>query len=211
MSPHPFSRDRRELRSKLGGGLIAALLREQRVAANVRDQEGLDFSGWLVLLAHPQKYGIGPGRKPEPSLWTLEKTVRVQPGRTGYESIAAARTKEATCRSSGSCSLSWWFWRFSASSAGDGGVAEGAGTALPEADQIIHDPQHDEPRDDLRIGDMWNSNSVISWLLLATGLPAEEIRPPDGGRAPGWRAGIEHFRKGSKRQGDPPPWPDRNN
>jgi hypothetical protein len=46
-------------------------------------------------------------------------------------------------------------------------------------------------RDELRIGDMWNSNSVVSWLLESSGLPAEHIRPPQGGRAPGWRAGIE--------------------
>lgn len=39
--------------------------------------------------------------------------------------------------------------------------------------------------------EMWNSNSVISWLLARSGLPVEEIRPPDGGRAPGWATGIE--------------------
>jgi hypothetical protein len=37
---------------------------------------------------------------------------------------------------------------------------------------------------------MWNSNSVISWLLARSGLPAEAIRPPAGGRAPGWQAGL---------------------
>ena len=45
-------------------------------------------------------------------------------------------------------------------------------------------------RDQLRTGEMWNSNAVISWLLAKNGLPIEEIRPPDGGRAPGWDAGI---------------------
>jgi hypothetical protein len=45
-------------------------------------------------------------------------------------------------------------------------------------------------RDQLRTGEMWNSNSVISWLLARTGLPMEAIRPPDGGRAPGWDAGV---------------------
>ena len=45
-------------------------------------------------------------------------------------------------------------------------------------------------RDESRTGDMWNSNSVISWLLTRTGLPIEPIRPPNGGRAPGWNAGI---------------------
>ncbi len=45
-------------------------------------------------------------------------------------------------------------------------------------------------RDELRTGEMWNSNSVISWLLATSGLPADTIDPPRGGRAPGWRAGL---------------------
>lgn len=45
-------------------------------------------------------------------------------------------------------------------------------------------------RDELDTGEMWNSNSVISWLLARSGLRAEEIHPPTGGRAPGWAAGI---------------------
>jgi hypothetical protein len=45
-------------------------------------------------------------------------------------------------------------------------------------------------RDELGIGDMWNSNSVVSWLLARSGLRADTIEPPAGGRAPGWTAGI---------------------
>jgi hypothetical protein len=45
-------------------------------------------------------------------------------------------------------------------------------------------------RDELQAGEMWNSNSVIAWLLARGGLPVDEIRPPAGGRAPGWQAGI---------------------
>jgi hypothetical protein len=45
-------------------------------------------------------------------------------------------------------------------------------------------------RDELRAGEMWNSNSVISWLIARSGLPAESIPLPGGGRAPGWRAGL---------------------
>jgi hypothetical protein len=45
-------------------------------------------------------------------------------------------------------------------------------------------------RDELRAGEMWNSNSVISWLIARSGLDVESIQPPLGGRAPGWRAGI---------------------
>jgi hypothetical protein len=45
-------------------------------------------------------------------------------------------------------------------------------------------------RDELGTGEMWNSNSVIAWLLARSGLPTEVIRPPAGGRAPGWQAGL---------------------
>jgi hypothetical protein len=38
--------------------------------------------------------------------------------------------------------------------------------------------------------EMWNSNSVIAWTLTQSGIDAEIIRPPAGGRAPGWRAGL---------------------
>jgi hypothetical protein len=45
-------------------------------------------------------------------------------------------------------------------------------------------------RDELRAGDMWNSNSVTSWLIARSGLAAHEIQPPAGARAPGWDAGL---------------------
>jgi len=45
-------------------------------------------------------------------------------------------------------------------------------------------------RDELHAGEMWNSNSFISWLLVRSGLDVSAIHPPAGGRAPGWRAGV---------------------
>jgi hypothetical protein len=45
-------------------------------------------------------------------------------------------------------------------------------------------------RDELDTGEMWNSNSFISWLLVRTGLDTSSIHPPAGGRAPGWQAGL---------------------
>jgi hypothetical protein len=45
-------------------------------------------------------------------------------------------------------------------------------------------------RDELDAGEMWNSNSVISWLIARSGLGGESVRPPAGGRAPGWDAGL---------------------
>lgn len=45
-------------------------------------------------------------------------------------------------------------------------------------------------RDESATGDMWNSNSIISWALARAGLLANAGTPPPQGRAPGWDAGI---------------------
>ena len=46
-------------------------------------------------------------------------------------------------------------------------------------------------------GEMWNSNSVISWLLTRSGVDMDRVEPPSGGRAPGWGAGVSVARTGS--------------
>jgi hypothetical protein len=46
-------------------------------------------------------------------------------------------------------------------------------------------------RDELKTGEMWNSNSVIAWVISTAGLSTDRVRPPAGGRAPGWGAGLE--------------------
>ena len=45
-------------------------------------------------------------------------------------------------------------------------------------------------RDELGTGEMWNSNSLISWLLARAGIDPDGLEPPAGGRAPGWNAGL---------------------
>lgn len=50
-------------------------------------------------------------------------------------------------------------------------------------------------REALGTGDMWNSNSLIAWLLASAGADAGALHPPDGGDAPGWRAGIAAARQ----------------
>jgi hypothetical protein len=45
-------------------------------------------------------------------------------------------------------------------------------------------------RDELHAGEMWNSNSVIAWLIASAGVPHARLRPPPGGRAPGWISGL---------------------
>jgi hypothetical protein len=45
-------------------------------------------------------------------------------------------------------------------------------------------------RDEMRTGEMWNSNSLTAWLLAGSGHGMAAIEPPAGGRAPGWSAGL---------------------
>jgi hypothetical protein len=45
-------------------------------------------------------------------------------------------------------------------------------------------------RDELGTGEMWNSNSVIAWVIASSGIDADSIHPPRGGRAPSWQAGV---------------------
>lgn len=59
---------------------------------------------------------------------------------------------------------------------------------------------HDVPaltwgRDELGAGEMWNSNSLIAWLLAGSGHDMATITPPAGGRAPGWAAGLQLARR----------------
>ena len=90
-------------------------------------------------------------------------------------------------------------------------VRRWCGGVIPDIDEAVESPQRltDDPdvaqrvlglvahvptavwgRDELGAGEMWNSNSLIAWLIARCGLPAESIHPPVGGRAPGWRAGL---------------------
>lgn len=45
-------------------------------------------------------------------------------------------------------------------------------------------------RDELGTGEGWNSNSLTAWLIARCGLSTASIHPPEGGRAPGWDAGL---------------------
>lgn len=45
-------------------------------------------------------------------------------------------------------------------------------------------------RDELQAGEMWNSNSVVAWLIAKAGIDLEPAALPPHGRAPGWDAGI---------------------
>ena len=56
-------------------------------------------------------------------------------------------------------------------------------------------------RDDFDTGEMWNSNSVVSWVLARSGASIESIHPPANGRAPGWRAGLAVAARGPSANG----------
>ena len=83
--------------------------------------------------------------------------------------------------------------------------------AIPDLDEAVESPRRltDDPRqahrlldlvpsvptavwgrDELEAGEMWNSNSVTSWLIARSGIATESIAFPVGGRAPGWKAGL---------------------
>jgi hypothetical protein len=64
------------------------------------------------------------------------------------------------------------------------------GDARRLLDVMPHMPALVWGRDELGAGEMWNSNSMISWLIARTGLDVDSIKPPAGGRAPGWGAGV---------------------
>jgi hypothetical protein len=95
-----------------------------------------------------------------------------------------------------------------------------AGGAIPDIDQAVASPirlTNDEQiarkllglapsvptsvwgRDEQRAGEMWTSNSVISWLIVRSGLSADRVPLPTGGRAPGWDAGIVVARRAMER------------
>jgi hypothetical protein len=52
-------------------------------------------------------------------------------------------------------------------------------------------------RDELKAGEMWNSNSVTSWLIATAGVATSRVQCPPHGRAPGWDAGLVVARRSS--------------
>jgi hypothetical protein len=62
-------------------------------------------------------------------------------------------------------------------------------------------------RDELKAGEMWNSNSMIAWLIASAGLSTQLVRPPACGRAPGWDAGlVVARRRGPFERGEAEAW-----
>ena len=74
-------------------------------------------------------------------------------------------------------------------------LSDGEECARRVLDLVPHVPTPVWGRDELATGEMWNSNSVIAWVIARAGIDAESIRLPPGGRAPGWRAGLVAARR----------------
>jgi hypothetical protein len=66
----------------------------------------------------------------------------------------------------------------------DADVAERMLALVPDVPRVVWG------RDELGAGEMWNSNSLTSWVLVRSGIDAERVPMPVHGRAPGWHAGI---------------------
>jgi hypothetical protein len=62
-------------------------------------------------------------------------------------------------------------------------------------DVVVRVPTPVWGRDELGCGEMWNSNSVMAWVITRAGLDIDSIQPPLQGRAPGWRAGVTVARR----------------
>lgn len=84
----------------------------------------------------------------------------------------------------------------------DGAIADAADTSASTTlqldragakhllDLVLSVPTPVWGRDHLKAGEMWNSNSVTSWILCRSGIDTSQLAPPNGGRAPGWGAGL---------------------
>jgi hypothetical protein len=78
-------------------------------------------------------------------------------------------------------------------------LSDDAGAARRVLDLVPLVPTPVWGRDELGAGEMWNSNSLISWLIALSGLDGDAVSPPPGGRAPGWDAGLAAAAAGAVR------------
>ena len=149
------------------------------------------------------------GRRPRRDLYHSALEVRVPEGRFVIEQAPVRDSKgfERGVVSEGAVGSRWVgrlrIFRYE--------VRRWRGGLIPDADEAVESPQRltDDPgvarrlldlvavvptpvwgRDELVAGEMWNSNSLIAWLIARAGLATQSIQPPAGGRAPGWHAGL---------------------
>lgn len=149
------------------------------------------------------------GRRPRRDLYHSALEVRVPEGRFVIEQapVRASNGFERGVVAEGAVGSRWvgrlQIFRYE--------VRRWRGGAIPDVGEAVESPQRltDDAdvgrrvldlvaavpvpvwgRDELAAGEMWNSNSVIAWVLTRAGIDAGSIQPPAGGRAPGWRTGV---------------------
>ena len=75
----------------------------------------------------------------------------------------------------------------------DGVVAQRVLDLLPAVPSLVWG------RDELRSGEMWSCNSIISWTLAQAGVDMSAVPFPPDARAPGWDAGVRVAHRGAQR------------
>lgn len=69
-------------------------------------------------------------------------------------------------------------------------VTDDASRSAAVFEAVVSFPRLTWGRDELKTGDMWNSNSLVAWAITRAGLDPATAKPPHRGRAPGWSAGV---------------------
>jgi hypothetical protein len=69
-------------------------------------------------------------------------------------------------------------------------LCDDLGCARRVLELVPHVPTPVLGRDEFGAGEMWNSNALISWLIVHGGIDVDSVQLPTGGRAPGWAAGV---------------------
>ena len=85
-------------------------------------------------------------------------------------------------------------------------ISDDARAARQLLDLVPFVPLRTWGRDELGLGEMWTSNSVISWLIARARSSSGELRPPAGGRAPGWDAGLRMAAREEECSSPPAAW-----
>lgn len=80
-------------------------------------------------------------------------------------------------------------------------VSHDPGVATRLLDLVPASPSLTWGRDERHLGEMWNSNAAVAWLLATAGADLDAVGPPPGGRAPGWAAGLELARRSGRTAG----------
>lgn len=157
----------------------------EAIQARLRGREPLDLYHTALAVRLPESRYIVETMWPSPAGDPLERgVVAVAPVFAGWLSFTRIFRYEVRCWIDGVLP--------------DADEAMGGPRVVSQDEEVarrVLDMTHETPRlvwgrDQANTREMWNSNSVISWLLVQAGVDMTSVTPPRGGRAPGWDAGI---------------------